>query len=148
PLVAPDMGLSAEQAGEIERVSASPSMARAIVEMWFQIDLRDVLPAIAVPTLVLHREHEVFPVEAAQEVASRIPGARLVVMPGDGHAPWTGDTDRYVAEIREFLTGVREQAVADRVLATVLVTDIVSSTERAAALGDVAWRKLITRHDE
>jgi len=148
PLVAPDMGLTTEQAGEIERISASPSMARAIVEMWFQIDLRDVLPAITVPTLVLHREREIFPVEAAQDVASRIPDARLVVMPGDAHAPWTGDTDRYVAEIQEFLTGVREQAVADRVLATVLVTDVVASTERAATLGDVAWRKLIARHDE
>lgn len=110
--------------------------------------MRDVLPTIAVPTLVLHRTEEIFPVEVARDIAARIPGARLVELPGRDHSPWHGDSESYVAEIEEFLTGVRERGRTDRVLATVLLTDMVGSTERAAAVGDGAWRDLVARHDE
>jgi pimeloyl-ACP methyl ester carboxylesterase len=147
-LVAPGAPMSDAELGRLERAGASPAMARALIAMWMDIDLRDVLPSIGVPTLVLHRRDEIFPVEAAREVAGRIPGARMVELAGRDHAPWFGDdTERYAAEIEEFVTGVRERRRADRVLATVLVTDIVGSTERAAALGDPAWRRLMARHD-
>lgn len=123
-------------------------MAQDLIEMWLRIDIRDVLPSVSAPTLVLHRTHEIFPIEAARDIAARIPGARMVELPGVDHTPWTGDWEAYVAEVEEFLTGVREHRRADRVLATVLVTDLVRSTERAASLGDSAWRELIARHDQ
>jgi class 3 adenylate cyclase/pimeloyl-ACP methyl ester carboxylesterase len=120
---------------------------RALIDMWLQVDIRDVLPSISVPTLVLHRTEEYFPIEAARDIAARIPGARFVELPGVDHPPWFGDMEAYVAEIEEFVTGVREHAGTDRVLSTVLITDIVGSTERAAAIGDAAWRNLMARHD-
>ena len=123
-------------------------MAQALIAMWLEIDLRDVLPSISVPTLVLNRSGEIFPSEAARELAARIPGARHVELPGVDHVPWAGDSESYYAEIEEFLTGKREPGHSDRVLATVLVTDLVGSTERVAAHGDQAWRELMARHDE
>jgi pimeloyl-ACP methyl ester carboxylesterase len=146
-LMAPTAAVSDSRLGTLERAGASPRMAAALLEMWLGIDIRDVLPAIAVPTLVLHRTEEVFPIEAARDIAARIPGARLVELPGRDHAPWFGDSEAYVGEIEEFLTGSRARALSDRVLATVLVTDIVGSTGRAAALGDSAWRAVLARHD-
>ena len=137
-----------QQLGTIERAAASPRMAKELIEMWMQIDLRDVLPSIAVPTLVLHRTDEIFPIEAARYIAQRIPGARLVELPGIDHAPWEGDTDRYVGEIEEFLTGVRERRRSNRVLATLVFIDLVDSTARAAELGDEGWRRAMARHDE
>ena len=122
-------------------------MAQALIAMWLEIDLGDVLPSISVPTLVLNRAEEIFPSEAARELAARIPGARHVELPGVDHLPWAGDSESYFAEIEEFLTGKREPPPSDRVLATILVTDLVASTERAAALGDRAWRELMSRHD-
>ncbi|HXV96550.1 MAG TPA: adenylate/guanylate cyclase domain-containing protein [Gaiellaceae bacterium] len=147
-LVGPTAPVSDAELGRLERAGASPRMAHALLDMWLQIDLRAVLSAISAPTLVLHRTEEVFPIEAAREIASRIEGARLVELPGRDHVPWFGDADAYVAEIEEFLTGTRAASQSDRVLATVLVTDIVGSTERAAELGDGAWRALLGRHDE
>jgi class 3 adenylate cyclase len=147
-LVGPTAPLSDAELGRLERAGASPRMAHALLDMWLQIDLRGVLSAVSAPTLVLHRSEEVFPIEAAREIASRIEGARLVELPGRDHVPWFGDAEAYVAEIEEFLTGTRAAARADRVLATVLVTDIVGSTERAAALGDDAWLALLGRHDQ
>jgi pimeloyl-ACP methyl ester carboxylesterase len=147
PMLAPGMEATREQLGALERASASPAMAQAVMSMWLDIDIRDLLGAVTVPTLVLHRSEELFPIEAARDTARRIPGAKLVELPGEGHAPWSGDADAYLAEIEEFLTGTRGGGRADRVLATVLVTDIVDSTRRAAELGDSSWRTVIGRHD-
>ena len=146
-LVGPSMSTTARQLGLVERAGASPRMARELIAMWLEIDLREVLPAISVPTLVMNRSQEIFPAAAARELAARIPGARHVELPGVDHVPWAGDSESYVAEIEEFLTGVRRQPRPDRVLATILVTDLVASTERAAACGDAAWRELMARHD-
>jgi class 3 adenylate cyclase len=134
--------------GTWERSAASPAMARAVIEAFMRIDVRDILPAVRVPTLVVHREGElVCPLAGAREVAEAIPGARLAVLPGNDHAPWVGDSQGVVDVIEEFLTGARHVRKSDRVLATVLFTDIVDSTGRAAGMGDAAWRALLEQHD-
>jgi pimeloyl-ACP methyl ester carboxylesterase len=133
--------------GSYLRQSASPGAALALARMNTQIDIRQVLPAIRVPTLVIHRTGDRdIDVGGARWMAERIPGARYVELPGDDHLPWAGDQDALLGEIEEFLTGVRHVEVSDRVLATVLFTDIVGSTERAAAVGDREWRELLSRH--
>ncbi len=147
-LVAPSIDATQSRLGQLERGAASPRMAQALISMWFELDVRDLLSSIAVPTLVLHRSDEIFPVEAARELAAKIPGAKLVVEPGIDHAPWAGDADAYVDEIEEFMTGARERARSNRALLTVLVTDLVDSTRRASELGDAAWRSAMARHDE
>jgi pimeloyl-ACP methyl ester carboxylesterase/class 3 adenylate cyclase len=134
--------------GVFERSAASPQMAQTLIDMVLETDVRDLLPTLHVPTLVLHRAEEFVPVECARYMAERIPGARLVVLPGMDHIPFYGDADGYAEEIEEFLTGARHAPVSDRILTTVMFTDIVGSTERAAALGDARWRELLTRHDE
>jgi pimeloyl-ACP methyl ester carboxylesterase/class 3 adenylate cyclase len=134
--------------GIFERSAASPQMARTLIEMVIETDVRDLLPSIRVPTLVLHRQEEFIPVEGARYMAERIPDAQLVVLPGMDHIPFYGDADGYAEEIEEFLTGARHAPPSDRILTTVMFTDIVASTERAAALGDARWRELIARHDE
>jgi class 3 adenylate cyclase len=111
------------------------------------IDVRDVLPTIRVPTLVLHRrgDHDVNVAEG-RYLASRIPGAKFVELPGDDHWISAGDVDAIADEIEEFLTGTRTAPAPDRVLATVLFTDIVGSTARATELGDRRWRDLLEQH--
>ena len=146
-LVGPTMRTTGRQLGLVERAGASPRMARELIAMWLEIDLREVLPAVSVPTLVMNRSQEIFPPAAARQLAARIPGARHVELPGVDHVPWAGDGESYMAEIEEFLTGVRTRPRPDRVLATILVTDLVASTERAAAPGDEAWRERMARHD-
>ena len=131
-----------------ERSAASPRMVRTIIEMAAETDVRDVLPTIRVPTLVLHRADEFVPVAAGRRLAESIPGARLVVLPGADHIPFYGDGEGYAEEIEEFLTGARHAPPPDRILTTVLFTDVVASTERAAALGDARWRELAAQHDE
>jgi class 3 adenylate cyclase len=133
--------------GRFERQSMSPTMARAALRLDFDLDIREILPSIRVPTLVIHRTDDVIPVEGARWLAARIPGARYVELPGDDHWPWITDPDEIVEEIEEFLTGERHEREPDRVLATVLFTDIVGSTERAAVLGDRRWRDLLEQHD-
>jgi class 3 adenylate cyclase len=123
-------------------------MTRTLLDMVVETDVRDLLPSIRVPTLVLHREEEFVPVESARYLAEHIPGARLVVLPGMDHMPFYGDAEGYAEEIEEFLTGARHAPPSDRVLTTVMFTDIVGSTERAGALGDARWRELVGRHDE
>jgi len=130
------------------RRAASPGAAAALLRMNSYIDIRDVLPTIQVPTLVLHRtgDHDVNVAEG-RYLASRIPGAKFVELTGADHWIAAGDTDAIADEIEEFLTGTRPVPEPDRVLATVLFTDIVGSTERVAELGDRSWRELLSTHD-
>src|SRR5215213_1354304 len=130
------------------RRGASPGAAAALLRMNSQIDVRDVLPAIRVPTLVMHRagDRDVN-VEEGRYIASRIPGAKFVELPGADHLFWARGVEEVADEIEEFLTGVRPAPELDRVLATVLFTDIVGSTERAAELGDRRWGELLSEHD-
>src|SRR5207249_2140351 len=122
-----------KRVGAYERSAASPGMVRALMLLNMQVDIRPLLPAIAVPTLVLHRTGDrLVSIEQGRYLAEHIPGAKLVELPGIDHVPWFGDTDRFVDEIQEFLTGARHVAEPDRVLATVMFTDIVGSTERAS----------------
>jgi pimeloyl-ACP methyl ester carboxylesterase/class 3 adenylate cyclase len=148
PASADDPGML-EVWGKFQRASASPAMARAVVAALFEIDVRDILPTIGVPTLVVHRTGDlVAPVEGARLMAERIPAAKLVEFEGSDHVPFTGDFGPILDEMEEFLTGARQARPLDRILATVMFTDIVDSTRRAADLGDRRWRELIGRHDE
>ena len=130
------------------RLGASPAAARGVLEMTLQIDVRELLPAIRVPTLVLHRTGDRrIEVGGSRYLAGRIPGAKLVELPGSDHLIWAGDSDAVVDEIEEFSPGPRHLAEPTRVLATVLFTDVVDSTRRAARIGDTRWRALVDDHD-
>jgi class 3 adenylate cyclase len=132
----------------LQRVAASPGMVRNIFALYPQLDIRDVLPAIQVPTLVLHRRTDrMVWLEMGRYLADRIHGAKFVEVDGDDHLFFTGDADTVLDEIEEFLTGVRPLPAVERVLATVLFTDIVDSTKRAVELGDERWKELLGRHD-
>ncbi|MGH2463806.1 MAG: adenylate/guanylate cyclase domain-containing protein [Candidatus Limnocylindria bacterium] len=129
------------------RRSASPGAAAQLLRMNTEIDVRAILPAIRVPTLVLHRtEDRDARVEEGRWISSRIHGAIFVELPGGDHIFWVGDTETVLAEIEAFLTGARPVSVLNRVLATVLFTDIVASTEAAARLGDRRWREALETH--
>ena len=131
----------------LERSAASPAMSLQMFEMFLDIDVRDVLGTIHVPTLVVHRRHDrVVNRRAGEHLASQIPGARYVELEGIDHLPWAGDTEAVLGEIEEFLTGARTAPEAERVLATVMFTDIVGSTKRAAELGDARWKELLAAH--
>ena len=119
----------------------------AIQQMIHQIDVRHLLSAIRVPTLVVHRTADIAHAAGSRYMGAHIPGAKVVELPGNDYFPYLGDQDAILDEIEEFLTGVRPVHVPDRALATVLFTDIVSSTERAAALGDDAWTRTLDHHD-
>jgi class 3 adenylate cyclase len=130
------------------RLGASPSAVINVFRMNAAIDVRDILPAVHVPTLVLHRlGDQAIEIEHGRYIAQHIPGARLVELSGDDHLWWVGDSESIVNEIQEFLTGERPVVEPDRVLATVLFTDIVDSTKRAAEMGDRRWRDLLDRHN-
>jgi class 3 adenylate cyclase len=118
--------------------------------MTTESDVRDVLPTIRVPTLVIHQDrHPALSVESGRYIAEHIPGAKFVELPGVDALPYTPrGGDDVMDEIQEFLTGMRDAPDLDRVLATVLFTDIVDSTTRASELGDRAWRNLLDRHDD
>ena len=133
--------------GRFERQSMSPTMSRAALRLDMELDIREVVPSIRVPTLVIHRTGDVLPVEGGRWLAEQIPGARFVELPGEDHWPWTSDPDDIVDEVEEFLTGERHDREPDRVLATVLFTDIVGSTKHATALGDRRWTDLLEQHD-
>lgn len=129
------------------RMSASPAAAATLARMNGEIDVRHVLTAIRVPTLILHSVNDqTINVGAGRHLAERIPGAKLVELQGADHVPYLSDADAVLDEIEEFLTGVRHSPEADRVLATVLFTDIVGATERAASLGDRRWHDLLDGH--
>jgi class 3 adenylate cyclase len=133
--------------GAYFRSAASPGAAVALLRMNTAIDTRSLLPAIHVPTLVLHRRGDrSVNVEESRWMAGQIPGARFVELKGEDHLPWVGDHDAIVDEVQEFLTGARPEPEPDRVLATVLVTDIVGSTRHADRLGDRAWSELLSQH--
>ncbi len=130
------------------RLGASPAAARAVLEMTLEIDVRDILPAIRVPTLVMHRTGDRrIDVGGSRYLTERIPNARFVELDGVDHLIWVGDYEAVAEEIGEFLTGTRQAAEPSRVLATVLFTDMVESTSRAVSLGDARWRALISDHD-
>ena len=132
-----------------QRMGGSPGTASALMEANSRIDVRHVLAHIQVPTLVIHRTDElVLPVVHGRYLADHIPDARLLEQPGDDHLPWLGDADGVLDAIEEFVTGSRHQVDEDRILATVLFTDIVDSTRRAAEAGDRRWRELLDAHDE
>jgi class 3 adenylate cyclase len=143
----PHMGNEA-QLGQLERLCASPGMARATLTSAMRLDVSDLLESIDVPTLIVHARDDLLPVQGARFMARRIPGARLLETEGEDHAPWIGSPDEIAGEIEQMLTGARHAPQPDRVLATVLFTDIVESTERAAQLGDARWRAVLGRHDE
>lgn len=129
------------------RMSASPGAAVALGRMNTAIDTRQLLGAIRVPTLILHRTGDRdIDVGGSRWMAGQIAGAKYVELPGDDHLPWVGDQEAILDEVEEFLTGVRRGPDPDRVLATILVTDIVDSTRRAAELGDRGWRDLLEHH--
>jgi len=128
---------------------ASPAAAEAFMRMAFEIDVRGVVPAIRVPTLVVHAVGDrVCHVENARFLAHTIEGARLLELDGADHVPWGEHGEEVAAEIKEFLTGIRDAPEPDRVLTTVLFTDVVGSTERARELGDRRWRDLLEAHHE
>jgi class 3 adenylate cyclase len=128
--------------------AASPSMARAVSKVVTEGDVRDTLPRIAAPTLILQRDGLKFiPADNGRYLAQHIAGARYVELPGPDSLYWVGDSAPLLDEIEEFITGVRGGSDAERVLTTIVFTDIVGSTQRAAALGDDRWRDLLDRHD-
>jgi class 3 adenylate cyclase len=133
-----------ERIASYYRAAASPGAAVAIMKMNREIDVRNILPAIRVPALILHRKAEhVLDVGHARYLAQHIPGAKLVELEGEDHHPWMGDSNAILSEVEKFLTGKQQVLEQERVLATVLFTDIVASTECAAALGDRPWRELL-----
>jgi class 3 adenylate cyclase len=132
-----------------QRLSASPGAMKALWDVLKDTDVRAILPAIKAPTLIMHRTDDtLIDVGCSRYMAEKIPNAKLVEFPGHDHLWWFGDQDVISDEIEEFLTGARQAPEPDRVLATVLFTDIVGSTQRAAELGDRAWRDLLERHGE
>jgi pimeloyl-ACP methyl ester carboxylesterase len=144
-----------EWAARMMRAAASPRTSSAFSRMNALMDVREILPLIRVPTLVLGRSDALLPkgpfdsppLEEDRYVAERIPGARLAELPGRDYLPFVGDQDSLVDEIALFVTGVAPAHEPDRVLVTVLFTDIVSSTARASELGDRAWKELLGRHN-
>ena len=130
------------------RMSASPATAGDVLRTLFQIDVRPALALIQAPTLVLHRrDNAMVPIENGRYLAEHIDGARFVELPGADYGLGLGDVDGLIDEVEEFLTGTKGSADPDRMLATVLFTDIVGSTERAAELGDSRWKELLELHD-
>ena len=140
-----------ELAAKFERLSASPGGIKAVSILNYQIDIRPVLSSNSAPTLVLHRRGDrQVPIEAGRALARQIPSAKFIEYAGDDHLFWSGDVEELLGDIEEFVTGHRENSPLDleRVLATVLFTDIVDSTRAAAAMGDQTWRRLLDSHDQ
>ena len=140
---------SERQLAMVERMSASPGMARATLEAAFRVDVRPLLPTITAPTLVIHAHDDVVPVQHGRYIADHIPGARWLEVDGNDHVPWLADPDRILTVIEEFLTGSHAApSPSRRALRTVLFTDIVASTQRASATGDERWRAVLQRFGE
>ena len=140
---------SMRQVAMFERMCASPGMVRAALESSFRIDVRPILPTITAPTLVIHAREDPMPVQWGRYLADHIPGARYLEVDGAYHAPWFTEPDKILTEIEEFLTGSHAApAQSHRALRTVLFTDIVASTQHAAATGDERWRAVLHRFGE
>lgn len=140
---------SMRQLAMLERMSASPGMARATLEAVFRLDVRPALQSIAAPTMVIHARDDVVPVQGGRYLADHIPGARLMEIDGNDHAPFLADRDGIAGAVEEFLTGAHSApSPSHRALRTVLFTDIVASTQHAAAKGDEQWRAVLHRFDE
>jgi pimeloyl-ACP methyl ester carboxylesterase len=147
PSEASDPGFM-EWGGRLERLAASPSTIRRLMDLIGEFDVRDVLPSIRVPTLVMHRRDDSFlKIEHSRYLAEQIPGARYLELEGSDNMFSLGDSEALLGEIEEHLTGVRHVHEPDRMLATVLFTDICDSTRQAAEMGDSGWRSLLERHD-
>jgi class 3 adenylate cyclase/pimeloyl-ACP methyl ester carboxylesterase len=147
PSIANDQN-ALEAWGRFMRLSASPAVAAAVTRMAFELDVREILPAISAPTLVVQRRgNPLIPPESGRDVARRIPGAKFVEVPGDDYGFAVGDVDVVIDEVEEFLTGTRHRPAGDRILTTILFTDIVDSTTRAVELGDERWRELLGAHE-
>lgn len=132
-----------------QRYATTPSMLQQNFLMFLDIDVRSILPSVEVPTLVLHRRGDMaVNRRAAEWMAGQIPGAKYVELPGSDHLLYVGDSDRVIDEVEEFLTGSRRAVEIDRVLATVMFTDIVDSTQRASTMGDRAWRDLLDAQND
>jgi pimeloyl-ACP methyl ester carboxylesterase len=140
---------SIRQLAMLERMCASPGMAHAALEALFRIDVRPILPTISAPTLVIHARDDIVPVQFGRYLADHIPGARYLEVDGETQAPWFTEPDRILTGIEEFLTG-RHAAPSQshRALRTVLFTDMVASTQHAAAAGDERWRAVLQRFGE
>jgi class 3 adenylate cyclase len=135
---------------KFERLSASPGTAKAFMLLNRQIDVTSILPNVRVPTLVLHRRTDAFvPIERGRELAALIPGAKFIEYPEGDHVPFTGDAETILGDIQEFVTGERESSASDleRILATVMFTDIVDSTRSAVEMDDQQWHRLLDSHD-
>ena len=152
--VTPSLAANADavaQFAKFERLSASPGALRSSQLLNAQIDVSSILPTVHVPTLVLHRQKDgVVPVDLGRKLAAQIHDAKFIEYPGEDHSFFTGDVEALLGDIEEFVTGHRDGSSGDleRVLATVLFTDIIDSTRSAAAIGDQAWRRLLDSHDQ
>jgi class 3 adenylate cyclase len=145
-----DIAIDLPSLARVERQSASPSAVAAILRMNGEIDARNILPTVHTPTLVLHRSGDTrVAIDAGRYIANNVPGARMVTLSGQNHLFIFEPEiiDRITGEVEEFLTGSRHEIETDRALATVMFTDIVESTKRAAELGDRQWRTLVDDHD-
>jgi len=149
-LLAPSLLGSEEQPwwGRFERTAMSPRALKTLMLANVDLDIRSILPLVRTPTLLVHRTGDALPIEGARYMAEHLPDARLVELPGDDHWPWITNPGDVCDEIEEFVTGHRSEPDPDRVLATVLFTDIVGSTARAAEIGDRRWRELLDAHEE
>jgi class 3 adenylate cyclase len=133
--------------GRMQRATASPGMMTALAQMFLDLDVRDVVPSVHTRALVLHRVHDrLVNVRNGRWLAEHLPNARLVELDGDDHVPWYEGANEWLDEVQEFLTGNRAAPNSERVLATVLFTDIVDSTRTAAELGDRRWREVLEAH--
>jgi len=137
-----------QEAAKFERLAFSPGAFIDLARVIQRIDIRPILPSIQVPTLILHRDEDgAVPVEQGRYLAEHIPEARYVELRGTDHTPTEGDADAVLDEVQEFLTGVKAPPRVDRAVATILITDLVASTERAARIGDRRWKELLERHE-
>ena len=144
-----DNARAREFQARFERQAASPMRVQQLFEMFLDTDVRDALPLIQSPTLILHRRNDrAVNVRAARWLAEQIEDSRFVELEGEDHFPWVGNSDAALEAIEEFLTGVRPGPAPERVLATVLFTDIVDSTRRATEMGDRRWRDLLEEHQQ
>src|ERR1700722_8378530 len=141
---------AAAQFAKFERLSTTPSALKGLFFLNREIDVRPILPTVRVPTLVLHRLNDAqITIERGRDLAGQIPGAKFIEYPGADHLFWCGETETMIGDVEEFITGHRDSSSAEleRVLATVLFTDIVDSTRNAAAMGDQNWRRMLDSHD-